>query len=782
MQKKKMKLWKKIVIGIVAVILILLIAAFFIIRNMFSQPDIESAKGTDETIVQTDKGAVMGSLEDGIFQYLGIPYAAAKERFTLADEVEPWDGTFEATKVGAMSPQSGMLGMSAGSQEGTDNNCQNLNVWTPGIHDGEKRAVMVWLHGGGFSTGTANSEQYNGKDLSKSGDVVVVSVNHRLGASGFLDLSAYGEKYQYSANAGLDDIVKALEWIHENIAEFGGDPENVTVFGQSGGGAKVLALMTTPNAKGLFQRGIVQSGATETMGVTFTGKEASQSLTEHILDKLGITAENIEDIQNVDISKLEKTSQEAMQETAEEYQIPAPLSDGYAMEWGPVIDGDYMPENPVTGDSFAENGKDIDLLIGSNLNEWTTMMGGDQGTLTDEEVAAYKSAYPDKNPENANKVDTLIRIPMLKIMSHKANQGGANVYAYVFTWENGANDGRGSYHGAEISYVFDHAQQNQTAQKFADQVSQAWVNFAKTGVPSADGLPEWEPYDNENGATMILDEKSTLVYGHDRELMKLLENYSVEDDLQGVNTDEQGTEKYKGFVLDNILHSENDGDIHYHVYVPDAYDGSEPYALFLTLPGYQGLYFQGVGQNLYTEDFGFVAQDYNPKMIVVAPQLDDWGDTSAKQTIALTEYFLVVYNIDRSKVYAEGYSGGGETLSRVMGMRPDLYTAYLQCSSQWDGGYDAVVKSRTPVYFVVGENDEYYGSDPSSQAYNEIYKLYEKEGLSDSEIDQLLVLDIKPSSYFTSRGITNQHGAGGALFVQDKDIMGWLFGQQKVES
>ena len=229
----------------------------------------------------------------------------------------------------------------------------------------------------------------------------------------------------------------------------------------------------------------------------------------------------------MDISKIESASQEAMQETAAEYQIPAPLSDGYAMEWGPVIEGDYMPENPVTEDGFAENGKNIDLLIGSNLNEWTTMMGGDQGTLTEEEVAAYESAYPDKNPENADKVDTLIRIPMLKIMSHKAMQGGSNIYAYVFTYENGSNDGTGVYHGAEISYVFDHIQNDQEAQKFADQISQAWVNFAKTGVPSADGMPEWETYDNEKGATMILDEMSTLVYGHDRELMKLLEDYSV---------------------------------------------------------------------------------------------------------------------------------------------------------------------------------------------------------------------------------------------------------------
>lgn len=242
---------------------------------------------------------------------------------------------------------------------------------------------------------------------------------------------------------------------------------------------------------------------------------------------------------------------------------------------------------------------------------------------------------------------------------------------------------------------------------------------------------------------------------------------------------EQGTSKYRDFVLDNVLHSETEGDIHYNVYIPEDYDGTESYALFMTLPGYQGLYFQGVGQNVMTEEFGFMARDYISKMIIVAPQLNDWQDTSARQTIALTEYFLDTYNIDRSRVYAEGYSGGGETMSRVMGMRPDLYTAYLQCSSQWDGNYTEVVKARVPVYFAIGEKDEYYGSEPSRNAYNAIHKLYEQEGLSNSEIDRLLVLDIKPTSYFSSEGISNQHGYGGYLFVRDKNIMGWLFGQVK---
>lgn len=237
----------------------------------------------------------------------------------------------------------------------------------------------------------------------------------------------------------------------------------------------------------------------------------------------------------------------------------------------------------------------------------------------------------------------------------------------------------------------------------------------------------------------------------------------------------QGTENYRGFQMDSVLHAP-EGDIHFHIYVPETYNGSEPYALFLTLPGYEGLYFQGVGQNLYSENFAFEALNYNDHMIVAAPQLSDWGETSAEQTIALTEYLLDHYNIDQERVYAEGYSGGGETMSKVMGMRPDLFTAYLQCSSQWDGAYKPVVEARVPVYFAVGQEDEYYGSAPSREAYDSLHELYEQAGLSQAEINQLLILDIKDADYFRNGGAPNQHG-GGNLFAQDSEIMGWLFEQ-----
>lgn len=490
------------------------------VQNLDSN-QAEGIEGTEESeetkgVVQTAAGQLQGTDEAGIFRYLGVPYAQADERFVPAEDVEPWEGVRIADTYGAISPQGSISGMDGNSnQAGTDNNCQNLNIWTPGVNDGQKRPVMVWLHGGGFSTGSGNEQPYDGENLSRSGDVVVVDVNHRLNVFGHLDLSAYGEKYQYSANVGIMDIVAALEWIQENIEAFGGDPDNVTIFGQSGGGAKVLALMTSPYAQGLFNKGIVQSGATETMGVSFTNADSSKRLTEHILGILGISEENIEDLQTVPESELQKAATQALQITGEELQIPAALGGGYSMDWEPVIDGDFLPTNPVTEEAFAEAGKDIPLLIGSNLNEWTGFFGGETIETSDELQAAIAEAYPAKENLTADQVDTLIRLPMLKIMTHKADQNGAPVYAYVFTYGN-------SYHTAEIPYIFQNMNGSQEEQDIASQISQAWINFARTGVPEAEGLPEWEAYTRENGATMILDAESTMAYHHDQRLLEIL--------------------------------------------------------------------------------------------------------------------------------------------------------------------------------------------------------------------------------------------------------------------
>lgn len=235
-----------------------------------------------------------------------------------------------------------------------------------------------------------------------------------------------------------------------------------------------------------------------------------------------------------------------------------------------------------------------------------------------------------------------------------------------------------------------------------------------------------------------------------------------------------GTDLQRGFINDNVLHSPGHGDIHFSSYIPDTYDGSKPYALFITLPGWEGLYFQGAGANM-VEDFGVEAIKYNDKMIVLSAQLNDWGETSADQTIALTEFFLDHYNIDPGKVYLHGYSGGGETGSLVMEKRPDLFTAFLCCATQWDGEMTALRTVRTPVYMAVGENDSYYGSQPLKDAYRELYDLYLADGLTESEIDEIITLDVKEQKYFTDRGYTDQH-MGGQAFARDERIMGWLFG------
>lgn len=254
------------------------------------------------------------------------------------------------------------------------------------------------------------------------------------------------------------------------------------------------------------------------------------------------------------------------------------------------------------------------------------------------------------------------------------------------------------------------------------------------------------------------------------------ESEAVSDTQESITVPEDitvGTEEERGFINDNVLHTEDYGDIHYSSYIPESYDGSEPYALFITLPGYEGLYFQGVGANM-VEDFGPESIQYNDKMIVLSPQLNDWGETSADQAIALIEYFLSHYNVDEEKVYLHGMSGGGETGSLVMGKRPELFAGFLATSTQWDGDLNAVAQARTPVYLAIGSEDSYYGPESLEETYNTLHELYEEQGLTDEEIDELLVLNEKDQDYFSERGFSDQH-AGGQAFASDEEVMGWLF-------
>lgn len=513
MKKKSHKIIKIILITFALVIALVAIIGFIFFRRM-NAPLRANLNASEDAVATTTAGLVKGAIDDGIYVYLGMPYAEAKERFVRAEALEPWDGVREYTEYGAISLQSSFMGM--GGTDNQDNNCQNLNLWTPELNDGGKRPVMVWLHGGGFSSGSANEASTNGKNLAKEEDVVVVTVNHRLGAAGYLNLSAFDEKYKDSANVGMWDVIDALTWIQDNIEYFGGDPDNVTIFGQSGGGAKVLTLMSTPYAKGLFHKGINQSGATETVGPKLTPEEVSLRITELTLEKLGITAENIEDIQSISFEELNNAGTEAIAQVAEEFQYESPFGGSYSYEWEPVVEGDFLPTDPVLDEGFAETGYDIPLLIGSNLNEWNFM--GRSSDVSEEVVTAFKEAYPNIDEENAGSVDSMLRVPLLRTTAHKADQGGAPVYSYIFTY--GAPR---CTHGAEIPYIFGNVDSTPADEAMEKTMRGIWAAFARTGIPQVDGIPTWEAYTRDGGATMIIGENSELAYNHDLKLLELLE-------------------------------------------------------------------------------------------------------------------------------------------------------------------------------------------------------------------------------------------------------------------
>ncbi len=513
--------------------------------------------GPGIAVVETAQGKVQGYIHNGIFTYHGIPYAEA-ERFMPPEKVKPWEGVRMALTYGSVSPQSTAREDDIfpphwfwphweprNTPQGDD--CQNLNIWTPGL-DEKKRPVMIWLHGGGFMAGASMVEDvYDGENLSRAEDVVVVSVNHRLNVVGFLDLSAYGEQYKRSGNLGILDLVAALEWVKENIAAFGGDPDNVTLFGQSGGGAKVLTLMATPAARGLFHKAIEQSGAVEMMGMTLPDQKLSRRVAELTLENLGIAPADVAKLKEVPYAELNAAGSRALVQTAKEKGLPS-------LSWAPIMDGGYIPAHPVIN-GFPEQAKDIPLMIGSVLNEWTTMplmaqmamaQSDNKNTWTDEQAkaklaekcgnkaeavaSAFLKAYPHKKAADALYVDTWLRTRAAKTANIKADQGGAPVYSYVFTWETPLLGGFAmSYHCSEIPFVFNNIGKSEmatgggkAAQALADRMSHAWASFARTGNPNHDGLPTWPAYTRENGAVMIFDNDSFVGNHHDDELMSLL--------------------------------------------------------------------------------------------------------------------------------------------------------------------------------------------------------------------------------------------------------------------
>ncbi|AFI86788.1 carboxylesterase [Aggregatibacter actinomycetemcomitans] len=536
--------------------LALAIASGLSVTNLSYATNDTIQAGNGIAVVQTQSGEIQGYIHNDILTYKGIPYATA-ERFMPPKPVENWQGTKMALTYGDVCPQVPIGGRSfffTGPEMTESEQCLNLNVWAP-KNDGKKRAVMVWIHGGGFQSGASNDlDSYDGENLARKGDVVVVSVNHRLNAMGYLDLSAYGKQYKNSANAGIQDLVAALEWVKANAEQFGGDPNNVTIFGESGGGAKVLTLMGTPAAKGLFHKAVVESGAVEKMGMTLTSPKTGQRVAELTLANLGVKPTALNRLNSFTPDQINAAANKALKQTAEEQKITPLRGTGYGLAWAPTMDGDYIPQEPV-GKKYPEIAKDIPLLIGSNLTEWESFgaqldlvntqkdnrfiwteaqvqekLKAKYGEKTDEIVAAFREAYPDRMLADALYVDSFLRAPALKTASLKSDQKGAPVYNYLFTWDTPVFNGTPmSYHTAEIAFVFNNIQKmaqatggGDEAQALADKMARAWTNFAKAGNPNGEGLPQWDAYTRENGNVMIFDNKVEAKQHHDAKLQRLL--------------------------------------------------------------------------------------------------------------------------------------------------------------------------------------------------------------------------------------------------------------------
>ena len=511
----------------------------------------ELQTSAEATLAQTTGGSVAGYIDNGIFTYKGIPYAKA-ERFMPPVPADKWEGVRSCRAYGPTCPQGKRMGWYSDEQAFSfnwndgfpDEDCLRVNIWTPGINDGKKRPVMVWLHGGGYSAGSGQElPSYDGRNLAEKGDVVVVTLNHRLNVLGFLDLSAYGEKYAHSGNSGLLDLVAALEWVQENIANFGGDASNVTIFGQSGGGGKVSTLLATPAAKGKFHKAIVQSGAMlRTMDSRW-----SRRIGAAVVEELGITPCRIDEISKVPFEDLLAAGEKVIARLKPEAEKQGFAS--FIFGWAPTVDGSVLPRQPFSPDA-PEQSKDVPMMIGTTIHEFSLSTYVPQlrtidksaaieylktkyGEKTEEFLRLFEKTYPDYQPKDLIDTDFTFRPSAIEQAVIKARQGGAPVYTYMFAWESPVLDGiLRSTHCMEIPFVFNNADIHASmtgggkdALELAEKMSQAWINFARTGDPNTEDLPQWPVYNCSEGAAMIFNDDCGVRYNHDKELINFIRQF-----------------------------------------------------------------------------------------------------------------------------------------------------------------------------------------------------------------------------------------------------------------
>ncbi len=490
--------------------------------------DIATAEAGSAPVVESVSGKLRGAREAGIYAFKGVPYGAStgsRNRFMPPQRPVPWTGVREALAYGGRARQlpdrakrravlETLLGPADTMPEGED--CLTLNLWTPGLGDGAKRPVMVWLHGGAFAYGSGSRAVTDGANLARRGDVVVVNVNHRLNIFGFLHLADIGgAEWAHSGNAGMLDMIAALRWVRDNIAVFGGDPGNVTIFGESGGGGKVSVLLAMPEARGLFHRAIIQSGA----AIRVATRERANALAAAVLEELGVRAGECERLQTLPAEQVLAAIAPASRAVG---RSRWPLLDRY--DFGPVVDGRDLPQHPADPDAPAI-ADDIPLMVGGTREESAFFLADDDqvwnSTLSEAELrervtavaggeteallAAYRQASPQASP-----ADRLVAAltgsnfwvrSVLLAERYAARRPGAGLHVLARLAkpracrpdEGASRDGpalcvrqhRGARH---------HRWRSRRAHDLAARMSATWVAFARNGSPNNPAIPSWPAY------------------------------------------------------------------------------------------------------------------------------------------------------------------------------------------------------------------------------------------------------------------------------------------------
>lgn len=503
-----------------------------------------------EPVVETSSGKIRGFLNDGIYTFRGVRYGAStggRNRFMPPRKPEPWAGVRDATSYGASAPQTNpesrgretpetaltrIFSASDGDRVAPpeSEDCLFLNIWTPGLNPSGKRPVMVWLHGGGFSSGSASALLYDGTNLARRGNVVMVGINHRLNVFGYTHFGDFGfPEYAHSGNAGQLDIIAALEWVRDNIERFGGDPKRVMIFGESGGGAKVCMLLGSPPAKGLFHSAVVQSGPSLRMAE----RPGAAKAAEMLLAELGLDVKRLPEISGFTTDRI----------LSAYFAVTGKLARGSAGDaFRPVLDPQVIPAHPFDP-AATRVSEDVPLMIGWNKTEATLFMVEDKeafsldeagmrkrvealvGADADRLIDAYRREFPKLSPSAIHfYIASYSRMGSgsVAIAERKAALGKAPAYLYRFDWESPYMGGKFiSPHGLEMPMVFDNAQKvdiltggGEDARKLAAKMSEAWIAFARKGDPNTpkSGLPRWEPYDAAKRAVMVFDNRCRVEY------------------------------------------------------------------------------------------------------------------------------------------------------------------------------------------------------------------------------------------------------------------------------